>query len=176
MINQRKPTPAARLFRIFALCFGLAIGYVLLDFAIDLRPSNIDASYQFRLPALDFDQPLIVSEDNLSIVVIRRSARVVASLQRNTSRLQDPESKSSRQPRYAENGLRSRQPEYFVAYALGTDLGCLLTAFDEQLGEICGPARYDFAGRSLRGEHVFQNLAVPDYNFDDDFNTLTIRP
>lgn len=150
--------------------------YVLLDFAIDLRPSTVYESYRFRVPALEQDQPRILRQDNLAILVIRRSPQTLAVLRESADDLQDPESSRSRQPDYARNRLRARVPEYFVAYALGTDFGCLLALENRRLRETCGRAEYDYAGRALIGERQFSNLEIPDYNFDDNFTRLTIRP
>ena len=154
---------------------GLAILYVLLDFSFDFRPSNLQTSYRFEVGELEPDQVRILRQDNLSILVMRRSAATIASLEQGGG-LQDPGSSSSRQPDAAANLLRSRNPEYFVSYALGTDLGCALELEESGFREICGQARYDFAGRALDGARSFRNLSIPDYNFDDDFTTLTIFP
>ncbi|MDH3219242.1 MAG: hypothetical protein OEO19_06875 [Gammaproteobacteria bacterium] len=162
--------------KYFGLVVVAAILYVLLDFAIDVRPPQVHSSYQFRLRDLVVDQARILRQDNLSILVIRRSPALISGLERATAHLQDPESRRSRQPGFAENALRSRHPELFVSYAIGTDLGCPLRVDGFELVEICGRARYDFAGRALRSDGEFQNLGIPDYNFSDDFNTLTIRP
>jgi hypothetical protein len=168
--------PLQRLVKYFGLVIVAAILYVLLDFAIDVRPPQVQSSYQFRLRDLVVDQARILRQDNLSILVIRRSPALISRLEQATANLQDPESRLSRQPGFAENALRSGQPEIFVSYAIGTDLGCPLRVDGSELVEICGKARYDFAGRALRGDGEFQNLGIPDYNFSDDFNTLTIRP
>ena len=165
-----------RLFRLFVAIFALALGYVLLDFAIDLRPSTVQDSYRFELPALDFDTPKILRRDNLAILVIRRSAQTLESLAEASDGLQDAVSARSRQPAYARNPLRSRDPEYFVAYALGTDFGCPLVAEANRLRESCGSAAYDYAGRALTAEQRFLNLPIPDYTFDPDFTRLTVRP
>jgi hypothetical protein len=91
--------------------------------------------------------------------------------------LQDPESKQSRQPEFAMNRLRARHVDYFVSYALGTDFGCTLKQVEAFiLGEVCGEARYDFAGRAINSTNQFQNLTIPDYNFSHDFKSLIIRP
>jgi ubiquinol-cytochrome c reductase iron-sulfur subunit len=164
------------LFRYFAAILGIAVLYVLADFAIDLRPAGIQSSYRFTVGALDIDQPRILQQENLSILVIRRSAGAIARLKQESGKLQDPASSHSNQPEFARNALRSKHPEIFVSYALGTDLGCALEVLQDQLGEICGGARYDFAGRALNSDKTFQNLVVPDYNFSNDFKTLTIRP
>ncbi len=176
MVKQPGDSLTGRLFRYFSWCAGAAILFVLVDYMVDLRPAAIDASYEFRVPDLEADKPLIMRQGNLAIVVIKRSPNLIEALRGATGRLQDPGSRNSRQPDYAANGLRSKDPEYFVAYAIGTDLGCLLQVEQDSLGETCGPARYDFAGRSYKDERDYRNLPIPDYNFSDNFQTLTIRP
>jgi len=176
MFRLLKREQLKTLFKGLSAVLGLAILYVLVDFAIDIRPPRVQDSYHFKINSLTPDVPLFLRQDNLVIVVIARSAASVAGLQRSAANLQDPASRLSHQPAFATNALRSRQAEYFVSYAIGTHLGCVLEAFERSLGEICSNARYDFAGRALQGENKFQNLAVPNYNFSNDFSTLTIRP
>lgn len=164
------------LVKYLGLVLVAAIVYVLLDFAIDVRPSQVQDSYRFSLGELPEDQVRILRRDNLSILVIKRSAATIARLEQGSARLQDPDSSDSRQPDFAKNTLRSKHPDLFVSYALGTDLGCGLEAVEHELREICSNARYDFAGRALQGNNEFQNLVVPDYNFTNNFSNLTIRP
>lgn len=149
---------------------------MLLDFTIDIRPPGVQDYYRFEVGTLAEDQPRILRSGNLSILVLRRSAPTVAKLRESAEGLQDPQSRRSRQPDYAANPLRSRTAEYFVAYGIGTDLGCGIEVLGSAFKEICGSARYDFAGRALVGERRFQNLAIPDYNFSENFETLTVRP
>jgi ubiquinol-cytochrome c reductase iron-sulfur subunit len=162
--------------RYFWLAAGLAVLYVLLDFMIDVRPSTIQASYRFNVGELAPDEIKILRQDNLSILVVRRSAETIGSLQASLDQAQDPLSLDSNQPDYARNTLRSRHPQYFVSYALGTDLGCTLKVLQDSLQEICGRASYDLAGRALKGENEFSNLSIPDYNFTNNFSTLIIKP
>ena len=164
------------LLKALSAVLGLAILYVLVDFAIDIRPPRVQSSYQFKIKTLTPDVPTFLRQDNLVIVVIAHSAAGIARLQQAVANLQDPESQRSNQPAFATNALRSRHAEYFVSYAIGTHLGCVLEAFERGLREICSNARYDYAGRALQGENKFRNLAIPNYNFSNDFNTLTIRP
>ena len=165
-----------RLFRYFALAGAAAVVFVLLDFSFDWRPQRVYESYRFNLPELEVDVPVILRQDNLSIVVVRRSPGAVAALRQAGDGLQDPASRRSRQPDFAVNALRSRDPEYFVGYALGTDLGCALEIEDDGMREVCSDARYDLAGRARTGARDFRNLTVPDYNFGPEYETLTIRP
>ena len=154
----------------------LAVLYVLLDFIVDVRPPRVQDSYRFEVGELLPDRPRILRQDNLSILVIRRSEETVARLRESIQNLQDPGSQYSRQPDFAENLLRSKYPELFVSYAIGTNLGCLLEVTEQGIGEVCSEATYDYAGRALQAANEFQNLAIPDYTFSDDFKTLTIWP
>ncbi len=165
-----------RLLRIFSVVLGIGLVYVLLDFAIDFRPPAVDSSYRFTLPALEFDEPVILRQDNLSLVVIRRSTAILGAIESESSLLQDPDSGSSRQPDDVDRRHRAREAEYFVAYAMGTDFGCPLAVDERVLREVCGSARYDFAGRALRGQRQFPNLTVPAYNFSADRKILTVYP
>jgi ubiquinol-cytochrome c reductase iron-sulfur subunit len=148
----------------------------MFDFMIDWRPAAIQSSYRFEVGELETDEVKILRQDNLSILVMRRSAATLAALMRQGAPLQDPDSRFSHQPDDADNPLRSRHAEYFVSYAVGTDLGCALEVLDSGFRESCGGAHYDFAGRALEGGGKFQNLSIPDYNFTDNFSILTIYP
>jgi hypothetical protein len=165
-----------RLLKAFSFVLIAAVLFVLFDFAFDWRPSTIQSSYRFNVGELAADEVKVLRHDNLSILVVRRSAQTITRLKETNDRLQDPQSDDSRQPEYAHNTLRSRHPQYFVSYALGTDLGCTLKVLQDSLQEICGRARYDLAGRALKGEKEFSNLSIPDYNFTNNFSTLTIEP
>jgi len=171
--DRRRLLKAVRYVSVVA---GFALLYVLLDFAIDVRPAGIHSSYQFSLDRLPVDSAIILRQDNLSIVVIRRSPEAINLLRESSGNLQDPHSRSSSQPVNAENSLRSIHPGFYVSYAIGTDLGCGLEAIENGMREICSDARYDFAGRALKGSTQFENLAIPDYNFSNNFSILTIKP
>jgi ubiquinol-cytochrome c reductase iron-sulfur subunit len=175
-LNSRARKLLQTTVRYFLLLGGLAVLYVSLDFLIDIRPSTIQSSYRFEVGALEADEVKILRQDNLSILVVRRSVETIASLESSFEQLQDPDSRDSNQPGYADNALRSRHPRYFVSYAIGTDLGCALEVLEQGVGEVCGSARYDLAGRALKGKNEFSNLSIPDYTFSNNFSTLTIKP
>lgn len=175
--HGRERSALRRLFRYFSWIIVAAIAYVLLDFSIDIQPAAVHDSYRFTVPALQPDEVRILRQDNLSVLLIRRSAETRRRLlQTAAASLQDPDSSRSHQPGYARNPLRSRHEEYFVAYALGTDLGCPLQVVETYLRETCGDAGYDFAGRALQASKSFSNLIIPDYNFSSNFSHLTIKP
>ena len=56
--------------------------------------------------------------------IIRRTKEMIESLKTVTPRLTDPGSKSSEQPKYAENEHRSAKPELMVMEGVCTHLGC----------------------------------------------------
>ena len=162
--------------RVFLAVLLIVVGLVFLDFSFDLRPAEIQTSYRFSIGSIPEDQPQWLKQDNLSILVIKRSNAMIDRLTRSQG-LQDPDSKQSHQPESAHNLLRSQYARFFVSYAIGTDFGCALEETKSgQLSEVCGDARYDFSGRALAHKKQFQNLVIPDYNFSEDFTTLTIRP
>ena len=117
--------------------------------------------------------------------IIRRTKEMIESLKAVTPRLTDPGSKSSDQPKYAENEHRSAKPELMVMEGVCTHLGCspqLKTADAKaEMGADwvggfycpCHGSKFDYAGRVFRGAPAPTNLRVPPYTFASD-NTLVI--
>ena len=117
--------------------------------------------------------------------IIRRTKEMIESLKTVTPRLTDPASKSSDQPKYAENEHRSAKPELMVMEGVCTHLGCSpqLKSADAKaemgadwVGGFycpCHGSKFDYAGRVFRGAPAPTNLRVPPYTFASD-NTLVI--
>ena len=164
--------------RTLKLLGWLVIGgllFVFADFAVDFRPRNIQDSYRFRLPVLVDDQPQILQQDQLRILVIQRSPELQQQLLQ-ASGLQDADSSRSSQPDDASNPLRARDPAFFISFALGTDFQCPLVIEQQLLRESCSDASYDFAGRAREANRRFDNLVVPDYRISDDGEFLIVFP
>jgi len=116
--------------------------------------------------------------------VIRRTKEMLESLKAVAPRLTDPGSKSSEQPKYAENEHRSAKPDVMVMEGVCTHLGCspqLKTA--EAKAEMgaewaggfycpCHGSKFDYAGRVFRGAPAPTNLTVPPYTFLSDTTLL----
>lgn len=110
------------------------------------------------------------------VMILRRTAEQLAALDGLEAELQDPASKRSRQPDYALNPYRSREPEWFVAIASGTDLSCAIVWMEAEdkpfrgqpwgggFADSCRGARYDLAGRVFSRQHAKKNLSVPQYS------------
>jgi ubiquinol-cytochrome c reductase iron-sulfur subunit len=116
--------------------------------------------------------------------VIRRTQEMIDSLKAVVPNLTDPESKSSRQPQYAENEYRAAKPEIMVMEGVCTHLGCSPQAKSvEARAEMgadwvggfycpCHGSKFDYAGRVFRGAPAPTNLVVPPYTFLSDSTLL----
>jgi ubiquinol-cytochrome c reductase iron-sulfur subunit len=116
--------------------------------------------------------------------IIRRTKEMIDSLKAVETRLTDPASKSSEQPKYAENEYRSAKPELMVMEGVCTHLGCSpqLKAADAKaemgadwVGGFycpCHGSKFDYAGRVFRGAPAPLNLKVPPYTVTE--NTVVI--
>ncbi len=122
------------------------------------------------------------------VVVIRRLPEWQTGLREaRESLLLDPQSARSRQPDDAKNIWRSTSPEWFVAIALGTDLGCTLNYLPAShvlyqrerwpggFADSCRGSRYDLAGRVFKGPFASGNLVVPDWQLDNNAQTIVLR-
>jgi ubiquinol-cytochrome c reductase iron-sulfur subunit len=116
--------------------------------------------------------------------ILRRTKEMIASLKTVEPRLTDPESKSSEQPKYANNEHRSAKPELMVMEGVCTHLGCSpqlknAEAKAEMGGDWlggfycpCHGSKFDFAGRVFRGAPAPTNLRVPPHTFLSDTTLL----
>lgn len=114
------------------------------------------------------------------VVTYRRTDTDIVTLRTTDERLQDAISKKSEQPESMANDFRSASPDWFVAIALGTDLGCSIDylppgeeSFQEQpwaggFMDTCRKARYDLAGRVYESQYASRNLVVPHYSIVGD--------
>lgn len=110
------------------------------------------------------------------VLILRRSPEQLTQLDYLDGELQDATSRRSKQPDFALNAHRSREPEWFVAIASGTDLSCAIVWLEAQAEKFrgkpwpggftdsCRGARYDLAGRVFTQQHAKKNLSVPEYS------------
>ena len=109
------------------------------------------------------------------VLIHRRTSEEIASLSISDDRLVDPQSASSEQPEWVDGPSRSRQDEWFVAIAVGTDFSCpieFVPASDELFqgapwpggyADSCRGSRYDQSGRVYADQYADENLMVPAY-------------
>ena len=118
-----------------------------------------------------------------SFYILKRTPAMLDSLTVIEKDLKDPESEGSIQPENCLNRHRSIKEDILVIYNLCTRVGHPLQVnnnpekeYLENVGFYCplDGSRYDFAGRSLKGNPGGPNLYVPHYYFKDD-QTLVIE-
>lgn len=102
-----------------------------------------------------------------NVMILKRNRSMLAHIDR-ASDLKDPRSEYSVQPQAATNRWRSLLPDYFVAYANCTHLGCEVTASGVNEAGVgfecpCHHSEYDYAGRIKNGSVAPLNMEVPHY-------------
>jgi ubiquinol-cytochrome c reductase iron-sulfur subunit len=109
------------------------------------------------------------------IFVVRRTPDMISRVAGHDAELKDPKSDSSEQPKYCENPLRSRTPEFLVLIGICTHLGCIPKQ-RFSAGELyagwpggffcpCHGSRFDLAGRVFDGSPASINLRIPPYSY-----------
>jgi ubiquinol-cytochrome c reductase iron-sulfur subunit len=116
------------------------------------------------------------------IWVVRRTKRMLDSLDEIEPKLRDPNSKvASQQPAYAQNQTRSIKPEYLVLIGICTHLGCSPTYVPQPSASLdgvagffcpCHGSRFDLAGRVFNNVPAPINLEVPPYKYLSDTRIL----
>ena len=131
---------------------------------------------------------VMVTWQGKPVWVLRRTPVMLEKLasQDLLSELADPESEvASQQPLYAQNPLRSINPEILVVVALCTHLGCVPLFRPDSLSEAqdnewmggyycpCHKSKFDLAGRVHKAVPAPTNLLIPPYSYLDA-NSLVI--
>jgi ubiquinol-cytochrome c reductase iron-sulfur subunit len=123
---------------------------------------------------------IIVEWRGMPIYVVRHSEESLALINKNLSRLSDPDSLNDQQPEYAKNNLRARKKGISVLSAVCTHLGCA-PKFYPQLGTTefdsnwqggffcpCHGSKFDLAGRVYAGVPAPDNLPVPPHYYESE--------
>lgn len=116
--------------------------------------------------------------------VLHRTSAMLATLGKHDAELVDPKSEADQQPYYTKNATRAARPQFLVATAICTHLGCIPTFRPETAPPDLGPnwdggfycpchgSMFDLAGRVFRNVPAPLNLEVPPYSFPDDDHVL----
>jgi ubiquinol-cytochrome c reductase iron-sulfur subunit len=178
------------LVKLMLLLALLVCLWVMLQAMSDGRDSSADRTVAstFEIGDIEPGGSRLLDWNGRPVVVLRRPPEWQAFLREaNPSLLLDPESNQSKQPDFAVNVWRSNSPEWFVAIALGTDLGCTLNFLPPShllyqrerwrggFADTCRGSRYDLAGRVFQGPFATANLTVPDWTVDTATRTLVLR-
>lgn len=161
---------------------GIGLATAAWPFVASMNPSAraiaIGAPVKINISKLGEGEMLREEWRGKPIWIVRRTKKMLATLDTDRSHLRDPDSKVvSQQPEYAHNEHRSIKPEYLVLVGICTHLGCSPVyrpdVAPEDLGSSwpggffcpCHGSRFDLAGRVYKNVPAIKNLEVPPYRF-----------
>jgi len=185
-MNEQEKTDKTRRNLVVAtsVAGGAASIGAAVPFAASMLPSEraraAGAPVEVDLTRIAPGELAIIEWRGKPVWVIRRTQDMLASLKGAESRLRDPASRASEQPKYAQNEYRSAKPELMVMEGVCTHLGCspqLKSA--EAKAEMgadwaggfycpCHGSKFDYAGRVFSGAPAPLNLKVPPYTLVSD--------
>lgn len=167
---------------------GMAVVATAIPFVASMAPSERaragGAPVEADLAKLGLGELATVEWRGKPVWVLMRTPEMIAGLGRDKALLLDPESARPQQPAYCRNELRSIRPEYWVAVALCTHLGCVPTFRKEVAPADLGPdwpggfycpchgSRFDLAGRVFKNVPAPLNLEIPRHKFLSDRKLL----
>src|SRR6185437_762094 len=112
---------------------GVGAAFTVVPFVESWFPSEraraLGAPVEVDLSKMELGQLITAMWRQQVIYIVRRPQNLVTALPKVDKELKDPSSKQSDQPSYAQNQMRSRTAEFFVAIGYCTHLGCLPKAF-----------------------------------------------
>ena len=184
MSEQEKVDQTRRNLVVATSAVGAVAGIgVAVPFAASMLPSEkakaAGAPVEVDLSAIAPGELKVIEWRGKPVWVIRRTKEMLDSLKAAAPSLVDPESKSSKQPAYAKNEVRSEKPEWMVMEGVCTHLGCSpqMKAADAkaEMGADwaggfycpCHGSKFDLAGRVFRGAPAPTNLVVPPYTLTE---------
>lgn len=159
-----------------AASFGAAVPFVASMLPSE-RAKAAGAPVEVDISKIGPGQLSVVEWRGKPVWVMRRTKEMLASLKVVEPQLQDPASRASEQPQYAENPHRAAKPDLMVVEGVCTHLGCSpqlrsAEAKAEMGGDWvggfycpCHGSKFDYAGRVFRGAPAPTNLKVPPYTF-----------
>jgi ubiquinol-cytochrome c reductase iron-sulfur subunit len=168
---------------------GLLAGAVPFasSWSVSARAQAAGAPVEADLSKLEPGQKVSYEWRGKPVWVVRRTDRLLATLDEIEPKLADPRSGASDQPAYCENKYRAREGhrEVLVMIPICTHLGCVPSYRPEPaapdlgsdwLGGFfcpCHGSRYDVSGRVYKAQPAPTNMPIPPYEFVDE-NLLVI--
>lgn len=142
----------------------LAIAYMLLDFSFN-RPEPV--SYQFKIPELTWNNPVILKQGNMMIIMARYNQIFLDSLKPGGRIAKISSSFTEKQKLVDKEG-------YFIVLGYGSHIGCPLVIEQKILKESCSDASYSWTGKS-KNSALYDDLEKVDYRFSQNHTILTIN-
>lgn len=165
-----------------AVVGAVGVAFAAVPFVGSWRPSAraeaAGAPIEVDISKMEIGQQMTVEWRQKPVWIVRRGEKTLEELPQLKSRLRDPDSNVDAQPEYAKNIYRSINPEYLVAVALCTHLGCIPT-YRPDPGTLsvdwpggfycpCHGSSFDMAGRVFKGVPAPENLVIPPYQYLSD--------
>jgi ubiquinol-cytochrome c reductase iron-sulfur subunit len=139
------------------------------------RAKAAGAPVEVDLSRVEPGMQLTVEWRGAPVWVLHRTPEMIDRLSKDNALLADPQSNDSKQPDYAKNPNRSRDPKFLVVKGVCTHLGCSPTLRKEigaaDLGADwpggyfcpCHQSKFDLSARVFKGMPAPTNLEVPSY-------------
>jgi hypothetical protein len=153
-VGNNRRDQLLRALKFSVLIASLFVIFVFLDFSFN--QVKMDKEYRFDIPLLKDNQPILLNQGSMIIIVARY----------NSDMLDLDFGEPSTTTRIDSAG-------YFVALAYGTDLGCPIQLTEQHFKESCSHAIYDLLGQSLN-QGSYKDLEIPNYRWNKNFSALTI--
>lgn len=159
---------------------GVAVPFLASWFP-SARALAAGAPVEVAIDKLEPGQQITIEWRSKPVWILKRTPEMVAQLDKNAALLEDPESKSAKQPDYVKGAGRSIKPEVFVAVGVCTHLGCTPT-LKRDVGAAsdmgadwpggyycpCHNSRFDLAARVFKGSPAPTNLEIPPHRYLSD--------
>lgn len=167
---------------------GLLAGIVpfVNSMSVSARAQAAGAPVEVDIGRLEPGQRVTYEWRGKPVWVVRRTERMLETLEKIEPELADPESAKSEQPPYCQNPARAREEsrEVLVMVGVCTHLGCSPTYYPDPGGELgsdwlggffcpCHGSKYDISGRVYDGQPAPTNMPVPPHMYPSE-NILLI--
>lgn len=137
------------------------------------------APVEVNITELEAGAQLVTEWRGKPIFIVRRTPKMLATLDDVVPLLRDPNSKQPQQPPYCQNKYRAISPPILVMIGICTHLGCVpdYRPFAER-GFLaypgyhcpCHGSKYDISGRVYKGVPAPLNMVIPPYHYEKGNN------
>jgi ubiquinol-cytochrome c reductase iron-sulfur subunit len=188
-VDQKMDSGRRQLLVATSAAGGVAVAATAVPFVASLTPSErakaAGAPVEADISKLAPGEMMTVEWRGKPVWILRRTAEMLASLDKTDDKVSDPESGKDMQPEYAKNKYRSIKPEYLVTVGICTHLGCspsekFKMGAESGMGDDwhggflcpCHGSKFDLAGRVYASMPAPDNLEIPPYAFLSDTSII----
>lgn len=167
---------------------AIGAGFAAVPFIKSWMPSErakaAGGIVKVNISKLELGQKIQVEWRGQPIFIIKRDKVLLDTLPGLASRLKDPDSENSIQPKDATNLHRSFKEDILVMVGICTHLGCSPKVYSEIVPQAfdtdwkggffcpCHGSTFDISGRVFNGSPAGTNMVIPPYVYEDDNNII----